>query len=85
MKQAATFVNLMHHQKIGFLIFCNEATTKKPQRSCLKVEFLWGHKNALLFLLPQQNLVIIQPLGAPSQADVFYFGDCMTQSSHYAR
>lgn len=45
----------------------------KSMKSCLKQAFLWCYKNALLSLLPKQNLVIIQPLGAPSQAAVFYF------------
>lgn len=35
MKQAATFVNLMHHQKIGFLEFCSEATKKTREREKL--------------------------------------------------
>lgn len=82
MTQTTMFVKLMRHQSLG-LIFCSEP--EKAQKSCLKQPFLWRHKNALLSLLPQQNLVIIQPLGAPSQAAVFYFLDCMTQSSHYDR
>lgn len=70
------------HPNVG-LIFCNEP--EKMARSCLKQAFLWRHKNTLLFLLPQQNLVITQPLGAPSRSAVFYFPDCVTQSSHYDR
>lgn len=82
MKQTVMFVKLMHHQNL-VLIFCSEP--EKTQKNCLKQAFLWHHKNGLLSLLPQQNLVIIQPLGAPSQAAVFYFLDCTTQSSHYGR
>lgn len=68
-KQTAMFVKLMHRQNVGFRIL--QWDRKKAEKSCIKQAFLWPNKNASLSLLPQQNLVMIQPGGAPSQAAVF--------------
>lgn len=81
MKQTVMFVELMLHHRLG-LIFCSEP--QRARKSCLKQVSLWLHKNALLSLLQKQNLLFIQPPGAPSQGCcVLFFGDCVTQSSRY--
>lgn len=83
MKQTAMFVELMLHHSLG-LIFCSEP--QRAWKSCPKQASLWLHKNALLSLLQKQNLLFIQPPGAPSQGLCvlfLFFGDCVTQSSCY--
>lgn len=64
MKQTVMFAELMLHHRLG-LIFCSEQ--QRAPESCLKQASLWHHKNALLSLLQKQNLLFIQPPGAPPQ------------------